>query len=469
MEIPVFYARHVLLVLAALVAGGTSGGCRSGSSPDASGKDAGPPPNILLYIVDTLRADSLGSYGHSVVETPNVDAFAREGTLFTSAFVQSSWTRASIASILTSTYPGVHAAEGRSDLLPETSRLLPEMLRENGYRTALITANPNIGSFFGFQQGFDDFIELYKRRDAGFVRVAELAATGDVVAQRALEWIAAAEEPFCLVVLSIDPHSPCTPPAAFDRYGGNYRGPLVGTGEWINRKNLSSAEKDRIRSLYYGEIAFNDHAFGSLIAGLRDVDLYDGTIVVYTSDHGEEFWEHGYRGHGRTLYDEGLRVPLIVRYPRRVEAGRRADYPVEAMDIVPTVLELAGVTVPTGLNGRSLLSSEEGEIFSTLRHNNLRHVALRHDSWKLIVDLESGDKQLFSLNDPEPEQRNVAADEPEVVSALWARIEERLAENRHQREALHGSGLPGGLASDDLPPEELEALRSLGYLNPEEK
>ena len=454
--------RHFILAIAALIA---SGGC-GGSAPGALREDA---PNILLYVVDTLRADSLGCYGHPVVETPNVDAFAREGTLFTSAFVASSWTRPSIASILTSTYPGIHGAEGRYDRLAEALLLLPEMLRGHGYRTGLITANPNVGSFFGFQQGFDDFIELYKRRDAGYVKPTELATTGDVVAQRAVEWIAAAEGPFCLVVLSIDPHTPYTPPAEFDRYGGSYRGPLVGIRKWINSKKLSSAEKERIRSLYYGEIAFNDHAFGSLIAGLRDADLYDRTIFVYTSDHGEEFWEHGARGHGKTLHDEVLRVPLIVRYPPDVEAGRRAAHPVEAVDIVPTVLELAGVPVPAGLNGRSLLSSEDREVFSTLRHHNRRYVALRRGSWKLLVNLESGDKQLFGLNDLEPERRDVASEQPDVVRQLWALVGERLAQNRARRDELHGSGPAGGVAPEDLPEEEREALRALGYVGSEEK
>lgn len=466
MAIPTFCARRLFLIAAAIIVTGVVAGCRSGPSRDGSVEEAGPAPNILLYIVDTLRADSVAAYGNPVVETPNVDSFAREGTLFTNAFVQSTWTRASIASILTSTYPGVHAAEGRADVLPGTAVLLSEMLREHGYRTALITANPNIGSFFGFDQGFDDFVELYKRRDAGFVRVAELVATGDVVAQRALEWIAAAEEPFCLVMLSIDPHSPYTPPAEFDRFAGSYQGPVNGTGEWINRQNLSPEEQKRIRSLYYGEIAFNDEAFGSLIAGLRDAEIYDRTMVVYTSDHGEGFWEHGYRGHGRTLHDEELRVPLIVRYPAGFEAGSRIEYAVEAMDITPTVLGLAGVAVPAGLDGRSLLSSEPRELFSSLRHNNLRHVALQQDSWKLIIDLESGDQQLFNRN--EPEHRNVAADEPEVVTTLEAHIEERIAANRRQREALHEGGLPGGVTLEDLPQEELDALRSLGYVSEED-
>ena len=154
------------------------------------------PPNVLLYVIDTLRADGLACYGNPVVETPAIDRLALEGTLFENAVAQSSWTRASMGSLLTSLYPAGHGAIERYDVLSSGPRLLSEMLQEHGYRTGFITTNPNLGSVFGFDRGFGDFVELYGRRKQGFVRVAELVTRADRVTQRAREWIDSVE--YCI-------------------------------------------------------------------------------------------------------------------------------------------------------------------------------------------------------------------------------------------------------------------------------
>ena len=171
----------VALCTTLLACGPGNGGESPEGAAESESAEAVTRPNILLYLVDTLRADGLGAYGNPVVETPALDALAAQGALFENAFAQSSWTRASVASILTANYPPAHGAERRHALLSEPATLLSERLKEHGYRTGFITTNPNVGSFFGFGQGFDDVIELYERRETGRVQARELETPADEV------------------------------------------------------------------------------------------------------------------------------------------------------------------------------------------------------------------------------------------------------------------------------------------------
>ena len=459
----VFFGRYAwLVILLAAVCG-----CDRGQV--ASERPSAAPPNIVLYIVDTLRADSLRCYGNPVVETPAFDRLAREGTLFENAFAQNSWTRPSIASILTSLYPSVHGARGRNDALADEIVLLSERLQSHGYRTCCITTNPNIGSCFGFNQGFDDFIELYARRRPGFVRQRELTTTADEVTRRAVQWIKQAKEPFFLMILTIDPHSPYTPPVKFDRYGGDYAGHADGTKRWIYRKDLTPADKERIRSLYYGEIAFNDDAFGRLLDYLRNVKLDERTIITFTSDHGEEFWEHGLRGHGKTLYDESLHVPLIVRYPRSdVPAGARITRTVQLLDVFPTILQLAGLPIPEDLDGRSLFApadENEGAALSSLKKDKQNLVALRDFPWKMIWDLESGEKLLFNLAESPGELDSSMGLSTEDGERLIDRLTTWMDHTAERSMTLHGGAAPSRVSPAELTEEERTTLQELGYID----
>jgi arylsulfatase A-like enzyme len=182
-------------------------------------------PNILLYVVDTLRADSLAPYGNPVIETPAATRLAREGTLYERAYAHSSWTRPSIASLLTGRLPGAHRVEGRRDRAAEELRFLPEALAEVGYHTGAIVTNPNVGAFFGFDQGFEEFVELFDHDGEAVVPYQGSRARSDAVTRRAIEWIDSARRPFFLFVLATDPHNPYTPPPGFRDYapGGDPR------------------------------------------------------------------------------------------------------------------------------------------------------------------------------------------------------------------------------------------------------
>lgn len=424
--------------------------------------DSEPPANVLLYVVDTLRADAVGAYTGGESRTPALDGLAREGVLFERAYAPSSWTRASMASLLTGTLPSWHGTEDRSHHLPPDVETLGEVLKRNGYETAFVTANPNVASFFGFAQGFDDVIELYDRRAPGVVVETELVATSEDVGAHALEWLARAPRPFFLVMLSVDPHFPYTPPEE-----------LVESGEpLIDNATLAAAEltpelvrrvQRQYRRLYRAEVAFNDRSFAAVLGALRASGELDRTIVVFTSDHGEEFWERGRFGHGFTLHDEVLRVPLVLRYPGSAEPGRRVRRPVGTVDVVPTLLDLLGLEAPGAVRGRSLLEGPPDAarpLVASLDLSGQRWESLREGRWKLLRNRDSGETRLYDT-DADPHERaplRPGADEPA-----------RLALARLERDLDAITSRAGGF--DHAPPEgaaELpegvgEALEALGY------
>ncbi|MDB4433184.1 sulfatase [bacterium] len=413
-----------------------------------------PRPNVLLYVIDTLRADGLGYHGDPLASTPHIDAFAREGLVFERAYAPSSWTRASMASLLTGSHPSRHGAEDRSDHLTAELSTLSERLRDAGYATAFITTNPNVGSFFGFDRGFDQMIELYARKDEGRVHFSETITKSNLATDRAIEWLKRAPRPFLLVILTIDPHTPYAPPIS-----------VFKAAAAALPRGVTLTPRDRLLLLYRSEISLNDHSFGRLIGYLRRTEVLDDTVVVLTSDHGEEFFEHGEFQHGKTLYEEVLHVPIAIRYPRssRVAAGTRIDRPVRTVDIAPTVLDLAGMSPLPRADGTSLLGAPEGAaepVYSSLDLDGVRLEAVIDYPWKLIVDGESGAQSLY----------NLAEDPGESESATGGRGGEYLAAESRLRSALERiprapdreSALPDTPAPE-IPEEARRTLEALGY------
>lgn len=431
------------------------------------------PPNMLLFIVDTLRADSLTPYGAAAEATPHIAAFAAESVVFEEAYAPSSWTRASVASLLSSLHPGSHAAEDRADPLSERITLLSEVVKEHGYRTGFITTNPNTGRLFGFAQGFDEMVELYDHQPGEKIRPAAMKASAEDVAREVVRFFEAGPEPFLLVVLSIDPHSPYAPPERFDRAAGTIASEARGNGAWINRKDLRPEDRARIRSLYEGEVAYSDHGFGLVREAMKRSGLDARTITVLTSDHGEAFWEHGRRGHGKSLAEETIRVPLVIHHPAKRPGDQRIRGGVETLDIAPTLLALAGLPVPEAFAGRSLFerggpvepSEEPRTIFSRLTLEDRDLASIRKGAWKLVWDLESDTRQLFDLAGA-GESEDLAAREPDRADALLRELENHLVGVRYQRDKLLGNTEPGVVTPQDLPEEQRRLLIELGYLEP---
>ncbi|HEU5321013.1 MAG TPA: cation:dicarboxylase symporter family transporter, partial [Methylomirabilota bacterium] len=311
----------------------------------------GKRPNVLLYLVDTLRADRLGCYGYGRPVSPHLDAFAGRAVLFERAVAQSPWTRPSVASILTGLLPTAHGVQTLEDRLPEAARTLPEILRAAGYRTAALSTNHHVATGTGLAQGFDDFF-LDEEHHA------------EPVVRRAVAWLdrrTAKERPFFLYVHTLDPHAPYQPPAVWrQRFAPGVR-PEAGSREDLDRLYRSRGEERAARiaevsRLYDAEIAAGDEAFGQLLAALRERGLYDDTLIVFVSDHGEELGERGGLGHGHSLYQELLSIPLVVKPAGRQPAGRRSSRLAQQVDLLPTVLAAAGLplefvaaTIPIGV------------------------------------------------------------------------------------------------------------------------
>lgn len=412
--------------------------------------------NVIVYLVDTLRKDHLGCYGYGKPTSPHVDAFAREATLFRNAVAQSSWTRPSVASMLTGLLPRTHGVNRRPDALSQEAVTLAERLRDRGFRTAAFVTNANVHRSFGFGQGFEEYRLTPHGRDTAENLNALTAGWLDQVG----------EAPFFLFLHTIEPHTPYQPPPEFrQRFA-------PGVPEELGRvrvlKELNSGARPvtpalvrDLTALYDAEIAANDAAFGDLVSLLKARGLWDSTAVVFLSDHGEEFHDHGGWEHGRTLHTEMLDVPLIVRLPG-VGEGRAVDRLAQHIDLVPTLLDSLGLPVPDAVEGRSLLpamagaeeGTEEDAAFSWLDVDGFRAGAVSTPAWRLLDErAPQVDRGLFDRRSDPREMRDLAADRPVRAGYLRALL---LATERE------GPRLEAGEGEVD---EELrKQLRALGYV-----
>ncbi len=344
-------------------------------------------PNVLVFLVDTLRADHLGAFGYERDTSPRFDALAAEGLRFTQAISQSSWTRPAVASLLTGVYPPVHQARDRGDKVRSDLPTLAGALRDAGYETQAIMSNPTCLPTWGFGKGFSRFVdvdsyEVESDKDARVVDAA-LEALDDL-----------AGRPWFLYVHAMGPHNPYEPPAPYDR---RFRSAVRDAGG-------EAAERARLMDLYDGEIAYTDAQFGRLVDALKDQGLYDNTLIVMLSDHGEAFWEHGVNGHGLDLHDEQIRIPLVVKLPGGGKAGEVRSDLAEIVDVAPTVLEVLDVPAPPSFQGRSLLRAADGPnraAYSSLFLEMSSAVAARTATAKFIEDATGGGRQWFDLaSDP---------------------------------------------------------------------
>jgi len=402
-------------------------------------------PNILIYLVDTLRVDRLGVYGYERPTSPHVDAFAAHATVFENAIGQSSWTRASMASIFTGVWPPTHGTTGWKHQLPEEFETLVEKLDEVGYETAAFVGNPQITVHYGFGQGFDQYRREIKRPSGEY---------NQMVAQ----WLDGldGDRPWFIYVHTMDPHAPYRPP---DPYMSQFAPNDAQMPTWQPRWKWPLEVLPFFSDRYDGEIAQNDASFGELVGLLSERGLYEDSLIIFTSDHGEEFKEHGRWRHGDNLHAETLNVPLVIRFPRQ-STGKSVVPAVQHIDLMPTILDYVGVEIPSAVQGRSLLGRArfEGEIYS---HLFLSGFPLYHSvvegNWKLIRRIdEDGTRsfQLFNRHEDPGETRDLAADQPGRLASLVALLEAKLAAENEPRSV------------EEIPlTEELqEELEAIGYL-----
>ena len=430
------------------------------SGPGEHEIPAGPHP-ILILDIDSLRADHLGCYGYERETSPNIDALARESIVFEWAFGQAPGTAPSHASLLSGLYPTTHGMVDESTRLPEAVVTLAESLSEHGYATAAFVDGGYLGSEFGFDQGFTVFDNS---RGAGL----------ETVVPRAIDWLREhADENFLLLIHSNDPHVPYAPPAPYrEVFAADLEPPTAGfepvpermeavrtSLRAPNPQPLPPNDLEYARALYDGEIRLVDDWVGRLMDVVRELGLDRRATIVLVSNHGQEFQEHDDVLHEQ-LYTTVTRIPLILRLPLGRKAGRLTEI-VEGVDLMPTLLELAGAAIPTPVQGGSLvpLIRNQGRppylAFGESPYlGRQRFVAM--GGYRLILTRESGKAELYHLDEDPLELNDLGAIDSERVRVLLSRLdewEERIAGASYDPEE-----------QQSLDEDTLEQLKSLGYV-----
>jgi arylsulfatase A-like enzyme len=428
------------------------------------------PPNLVLIVVDALRADALGCYGNPDGTSPVLDALAARGVQFRTCISQAPWALPSVASILTGRFPSGHGANRVERPVAPGVPLLAEAIAPSGRVAGAVIGNRFLQAKHGLDRGFAHFD----------VSPAGDATTGvaDGVSRSAVAWISTlGKRPFFLFLVYMDPHDPwvARPGAKLPAY----EGPL-GSGQDIwelrdQRSELGPSDLAFLRALYHGEVRATDSAIGELVDHLGETGRLDETIFLITADHGELLGEHGWIGHTRSLHAGVLEVPLVITAPQHVPAELRAD-PAMLVDLLPTVLQLLG-QAPTRTAGRGLLGPDRAEralysevtydpqsipqdpdpARSALRTKELTLVAgmrsLVRGDWKAIHDRLTDTWRLYDLASDPGETRDVAASRPDMLDDLRQAFPEPGAFDVPAEEALAG-----------VAPEEMERLRAAGYV-----
>jgi arylsulfatase A-like enzyme len=408
-------------------------------------------PNVLLISIDTQRADHLGFYGHSKPTSPNLDAFAAGAIVFDEAEGSAPWTLPALASVMTGEVVSTHNCWEYGSVLDESFQTLPERLLAGGYDTACVVSHLFTTSRHGLQQGFVQTDDTYAYPEIS----PEKNVTSQVISDKGIRFLeqkAAAPEhnPWLLWLHYFDPHFEYMEHPGISEL-------VVAEGPRDSKQMLSD--------VYDGEVRFTDLHIGRLLERLRTLGLAENTVVVLLADHGEELFDHGRTGHGQSLHRELLHIPLAFRVPGL--AARRVPSLARQVDILPTVLELVGLPIPSGIPGRSLVPELRGEpakldplrdggALGELDNNYTRMDSWRTERYRLVIPAE-GPEQLFDLaNDPH-ELSDVAAQHPEVVQELKAAL---LAAKTRGQERAQLFGTSGKAV---LTPSLTQGLEALGY------
>ena len=448
-------------------------------------------PSIVFILVDTLRRDHLGAYGFSGDISPNLDWLAKESVLFENALTQAPWTKPSIATLFTSLYPDVHGLDNHGGLFGEresdaltTGILRPEALtmaelfEDAGYRTGAFVANPWLDRAFGFEQGFETY---------------EIRTDGDELLDEARRWLEsrAIGEPFFLYLHLMDVHGPYDAPEDdFERMRARVSlegsepppvermrrlPPYLEGISWFSVDDLAPAgwgavvdfrlgRSRTLRARYAANVRDFDRRIGPFLQMLRTSHWNEEAYVVLGSDHGEELLEHGGWDHGFSLYDDQIRIPLLIRVPGASGAGRRVDQAVNLIDLMPTLATLAGIEPPGGLQGRDQSTLIDGggswnlPSFSTATKHRRGVYSIRDARYKLIYDATSRSSSLFDLESDPGEYRDLADDEPEKTEELLRHLAAYFEDNtRQDASAPELTPVPGELR---------KALEALGYVSP---
>lgn len=427
--------------------------------------------------MDTFRRDALGILAERDPSiTPNLDSVAADSVLFTRAFVQIPFTLPSHMSMITGVYPEVHGVTTKNDTLHGSISTLAELLRAHRYSTFAFVTSHWLKEGFGFGRGFDHYHHLTETTPAHRV---------NAMVRKLLESRRSGDSPGFFFLHYYDPHSDWTSEGNKLPYSSppQYRRGLLDdesafcdekdqcSSDFLRaanetRRSMSKEEIENLVSLYRAGIRAFDEDMGELFSFLREQGIYDRSMIIITSDHGEEFREHGLFIHSQT-YDETIAVPLLVKLPDNEHSGRVIDEALTAsIDVLPTICRFLGISPPPYVQGENLLPLVEGkaldrEFVLSQSHDGRTRFALRGTRHKLIFDYESEEAELYDLIADPGERVNLAQRAPELLAELRDALTKRIEDNRLLRAAV---------ASDDdgetsvLSDTEVERLRSLGYL-----
>jgi len=406
-------------------------------------------PNVILITLDTTRADRMGFLGSDRGLTPNLDALARQGVVFSRAYAQVPLTSPSHATIFTGTYPQFNHVNYMGDPLDKSLPFLPDILHKNGYRTAafvgaLVLDQKKLAP--GFERGFDIYNAGFHRRRPGEDHYQSLERRGEEVVKRALAWLSKRPTgPFFLWVHLYDPHDPYSPPEPYKtRYQANP---------------------------YDGEIAYTDSVVGNLMTALKTRGLFDSTLISVMADHGEAFGEHGENHHGIFLYDETIHVPLLFKLPGR-RAARKVDARVELVDVAPSILQAIHLPVPATMQGKSLVGfmisgspaapdpknaldpERPAYAESSYGHLSFGWSSLRSLRTGKYLFVEAPERELYDQSVDPFAARNVAPNSKAVADTAEAQVV-----------AFYNKTKADAAAKKNLSMEQAESLHALGYMS----
>jgi arylsulfatase A-like enzyme len=494
--------------------------------PAAGGTTAASRPNILFILVDTLRWDHLGCYGYPLATSPTIDSLATTGLRCEQVIAASSWTRPAVATIFSGLYPSTHGLTNYYTGFPSAALLLPEMLSSQGYHTAIFSNNGHVSRNYGFSQGVDYMngtasstyqffflgalsyrfgvrlgfspalvpLAICQHAERALMPGSSNDGTGADLNRYVRRWLEdGPPEPYFAYVHYFEPHAPYVPPSPWDALCNATAIPGFSVMPPADRDmyapyedgtELSPEESAYLVRRYDAEIRYQDALIRELLAAFRQHDRDRNTLVVFTSDHGEEFRDHGHWGHGKSLFHEVTEVPLIFSHPELFAAGSHYGEMIEQVDLLPTLLGLVGLPIdpaivegvdlaarlspgaaaPTGARLAETASPppaspSAGRVaMAELSQNGFEAVSIEDEQYLYIALDKRGDRRelLYDLQEDPTCSRDIAAESSAVVEMYRT----QLAQKRSAR--LASRAQVGGAVMGE---ETLEKLKALGYVN----
>lgn len=459
-------------------------------------EDPADLPNVLLISVDSLRADHVSAYGYRSPfaapgdhTTPAIEKLAAEGVRFDTAISTTSWTLPSHMALFTGLNDSLHGVVHNARSLDPAIDTLAELLKERGYQTGGFFTGPNLHPAFGFGSGFDVYEnatgeelpeELFARTTTEENALSKIhnrshhGLTSPRVTKLGSEWLAQAakqDAPFFLFMHYWDPHYNYEAPADYgERFDAQYAGETDPTQFIYSRDIKSPRDMQHVLAMYDAEIRFTDDHIAFLLDQLDALDLTEETLVVFTADHGDEFYEHGKKGHQRNFFNESVHIPLVMRFPGRLPQGAVVDSLARIQDVMPTICELLDIAPPAYLTGTSLVEVIEGgagppaqALELALPRRDVHLSGLRNEDMLVVWDRVAGQGEYYDLRIDPRELKPFAFTDLETSDKLPVRmLREQLAELEVKRLELPRT--PGHGDLDALPDDLAEGLDKAGYM-----